>query len=277
MGISIPLKKGKTHMCQIRFLLSLTGLIMLGSTPLFGQFIEEQDGERFQNPGFKRPSTDNPDLAKATKRIVEQTNEFRKKHDREPVQVNPKLTETAQYFADYMAKNDRYGHTADGNRPADRAKKFDYDYCIVLENIAYQYSSLGFKTEELAEKFTQGWIDSPGHRKNMLDPDVTDIGVAIAHSEESGNYYAVQMFGRPKSKQFEFEITNQTPTTVQYSVGDRTFPLPPRMTRTHFRCRPSEVTFQLPSEKEKTITVRPNSADAFAVVSENGRFEIRKK
>lgn len=38
-------------------------------------------------------------------------------------------------------------------------------YCIVSENIAHQYNSLGFTTEELAEQFVQGWKNSPGHRK----------------------------------------------------------------------------------------------------------------
>ena len=86
---------------------------------------------------------------------------------------------TAQAFADYMARTDRYGHTADGNQPSDRAKARGYDYCIVLENIAYAFNSEGFTGEKLAGQFVTGWQNSPGHRRNMLDPDVTETGVAV--------------------------------------------------------------------------------------------------
>lgn len=40
-----------------------------------------------------------------------------------PVDPNPKLTQTAQYFANYMARTNKYGHTADGSRPGERARK----------------------------------------------------------------------------------------------------------------------------------------------------------
>jgi uncharacterized protein YkwD len=121
---------------------------------------------------------------------------------------DPELNKAAEYFAQYMATHDKYGHTADDNRPADRAKKFGYRYCIVLENIAYQFSSIGYTTQELGEKFFAGWKTSPGHRKNMLDPAVAQTGVAVAQSQDSGYYYAVQMFGRPKSKSIEFSLFN---------------------------------------------------------------------
>src|SRR5262249_23921315 len=130
-----------------------------------------------------------PDLAQATKSLIDSTNAFRKEEGRSSVSVNPKLTDTARYFADFMARTNKYGHNADGNRPADRAKKHGYDYCIVLENIAYQYNSRGFTTDELARGLFEAWKNSPGHRKNMLDPDVTETGVAIAHSDKSGYYY----------------------------------------------------------------------------------------
>ena len=42
-------------------------------------------------------------------------------------------------------------------------------------------NSSGFTPKELADGFLEGWKQSPGHRKNMLDPDVTQIGVGVAH------------------------------------------------------------------------------------------------
>jgi len=145
-----------------------------------------------------RAETKTPELPKVVQRIVDRTNDFRKSEKREPVRVNAELTKAAEYFAKFMAESGKYGHEADGQKPADRAKKHGYDYCLVLENIAYLYNSEGFGTEDLAGGLIKGWQESPGHRKNMLDPDVIETGVAVARSEKTGYFYAVQMFGRPR-------------------------------------------------------------------------------
>jgi uncharacterized protein YkwD len=135
-------------------------------------------------------AADSIDLPLAEKLVVNLTNEFRTREGRGTLILAPKLDETAQDFAEFMARTDKYGHAADGKQPAARAKQHGYDPCIVAENIAYQYRSAGFSTQELAHGFVQGWMDSPGHRKNMLDADVTETAVAIAQSGKSGYYYA---------------------------------------------------------------------------------------
>ena len=81
----------------------------------------------------------------------------------------------------------------------------------------------------------------------MLEPDATETGVAVARNPESGYFFAVQMFGRPKSLAIEFRIANRSGETVRYRVDDQTFDLPPRYTRTHQTCRTSEVTFLPPN------------------------------
>lgn len=223
------------------------------------------------------PAGSMPDLAAATTLIISRTNAFRQAQGREPVTINPLLTETAQDFAAYMARTDRYGHTADGNQPAERARQHGYDYCIVAENIAYQYNSAGFTTEELGNSFFTGWRQSPGHRRNMLEPAVTETGVAIAQSDESGYYYAVQLFGRPRSLLSEFAITNVTDATVRYRIGEETFSLPPRYQRTHQRCEPTTVIFQWPGEQTNT-TIRPADGDQYTIVQEaSGEFALEEE
>jgi uncharacterized protein YkwD len=242
-----------------------------------GQSVEEEHDEVIQITGEKPAGGKVPDLPEAVKRIVARTNEFRKAEGRPPVEVHPKLTETARYFADFMARTDKYGHTADDSRPADRAKKHGYEYCLVTENIAYQFHSEGFATQKLAEGFFTGWKESPGHRKNMLDPDVTETGVAVARSDKTGYFYAVQMFGRPKSKAIEFRITNKSDAAVEYTIGDRTFPLLPRYTRTHTSCRPSDVKMKWPDEADGP-TVRPANGDRYTVVpGESGKLTLKKE
>jgi hypothetical protein len=160
--------------------------------------------------------------------------------------VQAELEATALEFARFMAKTGKYGHTADGRQPSERAAAQGYDYCIVSENLAYQYRSDGYDSAaELAERFVEGWKESPEHRKNMLDGAVTQTGVGVAR-DESGRYFAVQMFGRPKSAAIRFEVRNRSGGKVAYRAGERRFTLGPRISRTHMVCRPVELSIQRP-------------------------------
>lgn len=189
-----------------------------------------------------------PNLAQAERAVVDQTNDFRRSQGLSPTQPQPALTAAARGFAEYMARTDQYGHEADGRQPSQRAKAAGYDYCIVSENIALRYQSNGFSTTELSQGFAQGWIDSPGHRANMLAPAVTDTAVAIARSPSSGRYYAVQMFGRPKSMSMRFSLSNESRQDVRYLLDGKSYTLPPRATSTHEQCTPPALSVQLPGQ-----------------------------
>lgn len=139
------------------------------------------------------------DAGRVERMIEDDTNTFRREEGLPRVKASPKLERAARHFVEYMAQTDRYGHTVDGKKPHERAQAAGYDYCLVAENIAYQYSSTGFRTPELAHGLFEGWKKSPGHRRNMLEPDALDTAVAVARSPHTGRWYAVQMFGRPRS------------------------------------------------------------------------------
>jgi uncharacterized protein YkwD len=258
---------------------SLLGLVALAwavhAPALWAQDAHGDDVETIEAPAVP-DKTPAPDLAAVSASIVERTNAFRKAEGRTPVPVSEKLKKTAESFADYMARTDRYGHSADGGRPADRAKKHGYDYCIVLENIAYAYNSRGFSADELAGQFTTGWKESPGHRRNMLDPDVTETAVAVARSAKTGYYYAVQLFGRPESAAVEFKVENRAGQEIEYAVGGKSFSLPARYTRTHTVCRPPEVTFRWPGEKAKGPSVRPTAGQKLVVTRDGGTWSVGK-
>src|SRR5687767_5135617 len=59
------------------------------------------------------------DQSAAVEEIAKETNKFREEHDRGKLRTNKKLAKTAQEFAEYMARTDRYGHQADGREPAE--------------------------------------------------------------------------------------------------------------------------------------------------------------
>jgi hypothetical protein len=207
--------------------------------------------------------------------ILAATNQFRAQEKRPELKGNSELTKAARYFAEFMARTDKYSHTADDKEPWQRAEKFGYLYCIVAENIAYQYSSAGFSTAALAQGFMEGWKQSPEHRKNMLDPDLTEIGVAVAHSAATGRYYAVQDFGRPKSAAISFRLANQTDAVIRYSFDGKDYSLEPRYTRTHETCRPAELHLQGTTEKE---VLHPRTGDRFLVrQDDSGKLHVEKR
>jgi hypothetical protein len=81
----------------------------------------------------------------------------------------------------------------------------------------------------------------------LATPDVEELGVA--RSSRTGRYYAVQDFGRPKSKEIKFSISNQTDATVKYSLDGKTYTLEPGYTIIYERCRPPKLS--IPTEIEK--------------------------
>lgn len=218
-----------------------------------------------------------PDLSLVTQQIIARTNAFRRQENRLPVEANPQLSEAATYFADYMGGTSQYGHEADGGTPASRADRYGYDHCIIAENIAYQYSSTGFTPEALASGLVEGWKRSSGHRRNILDPDVSATGVAVARSGKTGYYYAVQMFGRPKASTVAFAIANRSRTAVAYKLDDQQFSLPPRSTGSHERCRPAQLTLLPSGSAVEAPPIRPENGDRFVVVRENGSLAMRKE
>jgi uncharacterized protein YkwD len=214
-----------------------------------------------------------PETAQVERLVLESTNSFRRDEGASSLERNPHLEAAARAFAGYMAQTGRYGHEVDGSSPSDRARNRGYDYCIVSENIAYAYDSRGFSTPELARKLFEGWKTSPGHRKNMLDRGVIDTAVAVALSSRSGYYYAVQMFGRPRSASIRLQIRNASGETVRYRLGDETFAMPPGAIRYHTQCR--EETLALEAAREGKSATR--DGDRFVVTGQGSRVVLKRE
>ncbi len=203
---------------------------------------------------------------------MEETNAFRRVEHLVPVAREAHLEAAAREFAVFMARTGKFDHDADGRTPSERARAHGYDICLIAENIAYEYSSADFHTEDLARRFVQGWKDSPGHRRNMLKAGATDIGVAVARSNANGapRYYAVQLFGRPRSAAIEFRVVNSSGVAVRYRVADRAFVLEPRQVRTHRECTHETLAFSLRGANEFT----PRGGERF-VVDNRGQTSVR--
>ena len=197
--------------------------------------------------GAPQAQVSQPDLDAAERLVIAGTNEFRVSARLAPTKPDPKLSAAARDFAAYMARTDQYGHEADGRSPPDRAQAHGYAYCAVAENIAFLMNSAGYSSEALASGALDGWKQSPQHRRNLLEPEVVDTAVAFAQSPTSQRYYAVQLFGRPRSAMLRFSVVNATDRPMRYQMAGQSFDLPPASTQTHEQCRTGALTVGSPS------------------------------
>lgn len=118
--------------------------------------------------------------------VVTLTNDERQKAGCPPLSDNNKLQRVATAHSEDMAERDFFSHTnPDGQDPGDRATAAGYDG-YAGENIAMGYQS--------AEAVVEAWMDSSGHRANILTCSSTEIGVGVADSPRG--LYWTQMFGR---------------------------------------------------------------------------------
>jgi uncharacterized protein YkwD len=197
-----------------------------------------------QTPTDTAMATLTPDLAQAELAIVELTNAFRAEQKLGRVVPNRTLNAAARGYAEFLAKSKLFSHTADGRQHSDRAKNAGYAYCYVSENLSYNMDARGFATSQLATDALEGWKKSPGHRRNLVAPHVTDIGVGIAKTPGEETYLSVQLFGRPESFKLEFKIQNGLQTNVTYAIGSLTYDVKPREVITHTSCQPDPIVFQ---------------------------------
>lgn len=208
------------------------------------------------------------DTAEAARRVVALTNAFRRQENLPQAGPAPQLASAARYFADFMARTGKFSHSADGSEPAARVKRFGYEFCSVAENIAYVFTSDGTDATELARRLVEGWQNSPGHRENMVNPHVTETAVAIAHSPRTDYYYAVQLFGRPKSQMVEFKVANRTGDSVEYRLDGQTFQLPTRTTSTHQVCKRPSVEF-------RGKTLQPSNGQQLIIVNDQTGMQLQ--
>jgi stress response protein SCP2 len=122
--------------------------------------------------------------------VVELTNAERARHGLRPLTVDDRLATAAQAHSTDMVRRGFFAHESpDGRQVWDRAVAAGYAYRKVAENIA-----AGQRT---ADEVVRGWMGSPGHRANILDGDLTQIGVGRADGGSYGVYWT-QVFGAPR-------------------------------------------------------------------------------
>jgi uncharacterized protein YkwD len=119
------------------------------------------------------------------RRIFQLTNEARRKHGLPALEPDDTLTATARKHSDDMLKREYFSHTSpDGKTIVDRLK--DEKPAVVKtmgragENI-FGSSKLDYSdVKTAARSIVDGWMISPGHRANILNPGYTHLGVGVS-------------------------------------------------------------------------------------------------
>lgn len=123
-------------------------------------------------------------------KIVELVNQERTKNNLPLLSKSEALGQAASLKADDMIAKNYFTHYApDGTTPWDFFKNVGYQYTYAGENLGMGFSD--------AESLVRAWINSPKHKKNILNPAYREIGIAIKTGaiDDGPTTLAVQMFG----------------------------------------------------------------------------------
>jgi uncharacterized protein YkwD len=166
-----------------------------------------------EEPVVEEPVVEEPVVyknAQIEQYIFEYTNMERSSYGLEALVLDSALSQISQDHSDDMAENDYFSHiNLDGETPTDRAIAADYNVVKYLgdgyystgigENIAKMPTGnvigIGYVSddaESIAKAIVDAWMDSDGHRANILNSQYTNIGIGVAFD---GTYYiATQNF-----------------------------------------------------------------------------------
>lgn len=135
-----------------------------------------------QKPAEQKPAEEAKSLSEFEQRVVELTNAERAKQGLPALKIDTELSKVARVKSEDMQKNNYFDHNSPTyGSPFDMMKKFGISYTSAGENIAQ-----GRRTPE---EVVQAWMNSAGHRANILNNGFTHIGVGYV---ESGNYWTQQ-------------------------------------------------------------------------------------
>ena len=157
-----------------------------GATSSEGSTAGQADALETQFPGCSAVA--DPDAWRDE--VLQLVNQERTSRGLSALTRNSTLDDQAESYACEMIYYDFFDHDnpVTGDTLADRADQFGYDYAAMGENIAVGQQS--------PSQVMQSWMNSAGHRANILSSIYTEIGIGVRAGGQYGTYW-VQVFGTP--------------------------------------------------------------------------------
>ncbi len=131
-------------------------------------------------------------VSKEAQQIIDLTNEARAKEKLPPLKPHPLLFKSANVTAELCAKQKKSEHVINGKDPGQRIDDVKYNWEECGENLA-DWNRLDPK------RIVDGWLKSPVHRKEIMNPVFDEIGIGIVKIG-NGDYYYVQHFGKRRAE-----------------------------------------------------------------------------
>lgn len=127
-------------------------------------------------------------IKKIEHKVIQLTNQERAKHGLPALRANWELSRVARFKSNDMRDQRYFSHTSPTyGSPFDMIRNFGVSYRSAAENIA--------QGQTTPEAVVRSWMNSPGHRQNILNRDMTHIGVGYGEGG-TGRHYWTQMFIR---------------------------------------------------------------------------------
>ncbi|MFG6118833.1 MULTISPECIES: CAP domain-containing protein [Thalassobacillus] len=146
----------------------------------------QQQEQTQEAPAEEQSAEQNSELSQFEQQVVELTNQERQKQGLEPLKADAELSKVARDKSKDMATNGYFSHNSPTHgSPFDMMKAYGIDYRTAGENIA--------KGQRSPEEVVNGWMNSEGHRKNIMNPNFTHIGVGYV---ENGNVWTQMFIGK---------------------------------------------------------------------------------
>ncbi|MDD2181232.1 MAG: LysM peptidoglycan-binding domain-containing protein [Bacilli bacterium] len=120
--------------------------------------------------------------------VIRLVNIERERVGRSPLTENPKISNLARTKSQDFINNDYFAHNSPTyGTPFNMLRSFGISFSAAAENIA--------SGQRTAADVMNSWMNSSGHRSNILNPTYNQIGVGVAR-DNNGNLYWTQMFIR---------------------------------------------------------------------------------
>lgn len=179
--------------------------------------------------------------------LVEETNMQRASGGLAGLSINSKLNAAAQAKANDMAARNYWSHnTPEGNPPWVFFSNAGYEYKAAGENLAYGFDS--------SNTTVVAWMNSPGHRANIMNDTYTEVGFGIANVEnyqDSGpQTVVVAMYGAPKVAAAAAPAPTTTSQQKPASVPQQT---EPQSTPTEETPSPAPTPTQAPVQESEVV------------------------
>lgn len=168
------------------------GLVSLVSCAAIDEFLPALP--QLPSPADQRssdlPAAQSDTIAQMEARVQQQINQIRQQNGLSELRTHPKLAQVARDYSRRMAEEAFFSHTSpSGDTMVQRVKSARIFYTMLGENL---FTSTNIPQPVSAS--IAGWMNSPGHRKNILQSDYRETGIGIWRV--GNTYYFTQLFLR---------------------------------------------------------------------------------